>query len=271
MARRMRLSAHHWQTNGGLAIEQYLASGAVALLDAAWLCAEAASGSEQPLRHRQEMPADAFVSLEDIKAASGSAPFLPIIVVSSPWLHPCHPDPLGQQLQVLASALRQFIAHGVDRWGVCWSFCSIMQADANGKFDCSADETLHQEGLLGLGALLAHRAVTVFMLTAAPDGYPLRYNLPKSFPGWSKYQARGWSWAESAIASLTKRSELVLVSKQGLKPWTSHVLYSSPPCLPHPSVLNSPTFDPLCGKDLGKLTDSKLNCLAGRHGLLQEW
>lgn len=233
--RKLQLSAvqrSRWQANGGRDIEGFLATGAVALVDAAFLCAEADKNAV--LRHRQALPDEAFLSLDEVIAAVQAAPFLPIIVISAPWLHPAHPDPLGENLQRLATALRHYTANGVDRWGVCWYFSSLhMHPDeANGELRNVAEEALYQEGLNGIGMLLAHRATTVFQLTTNPDGYPLRYSLPASFPGWSKYHALGWPWTECVLAGLTKDSQFLL--------------------------------------DLGRLTASRLNSLSGRHGLVRE-
>jgi hypothetical protein len=69
-----------WHEYRGYEIEPPLRSGAIALLDAAWLVRLADSGGL--LTRRQEMPREAFMSLDELKATGQSADGLRIIAVS---------------------------------------------------------------------------------------------------------------------------------------------------------------------------------------------
>ena len=77
-----------WRELRGRELEAALKSGAIALLDAGWLVACAERGER--IRRRQDLPPEAFISLEELKAACGAWE-LPIICLSYAWLHPDHP------------------------------------------------------------------------------------------------------------------------------------------------------------------------------------
>ena len=55
-----------WDYLGGAEVEPLLRSGAVALLDAKWLVDRAAKGLR--IERRQDLPPEAFISLDDLKA-----------------------------------------------------------------------------------------------------------------------------------------------------------------------------------------------------------
>ena len=79
-----------WRYNGGEELEPLLASGAIALLDAGWLIRRASSG--EGIKRRQDLEPEAFLSLDDLKAAGSVREGLPIILVSCalPGLLPLH-------------------------------------------------------------------------------------------------------------------------------------------------------------------------------------
>ena len=78
-----------WRKLRGHELEAALKSGAIALLDGRWLVACAERGER--IRRRQELPPEAFISLEELKAACRDWLGLPIICLSYAWLHPDHP------------------------------------------------------------------------------------------------------------------------------------------------------------------------------------
>lgn len=80
------------------------------------------AGAQQPgiLIPRQQMPPEAFLSIHELKAAGCPHNGLPLLIVSSPWLAPWHPDPTGFFLQQLASFLSAFIDGSGQRYGVFW-------------------------------------------------------------------------------------------------------------------------------------------------------
>ena len=223
---RKPLPHQRWQANGGIEVDKILLSGAIKLVDAAWLCEEA--NCENLLRHRQALPPEAFISVDELRQST-FAHYLPILVISAPWLHPGHPDPLGFNLTLLAAALKHYTRGANSRWGVAWDFCSVHQPDEN--MHSERDEALYRAGLRGMGVLLAHPATTNLELTAYPSGYPFSYSVPSTFPAWHAYGTRGWTWAYQRLACLSKRSDLIL--------------------------------------DLGKTTPEALLGLAGRHALIR--
>ena len=79
----------NWRKLRGHELEPALESGAIALLDAGWLVASKERG--ETIRRRQDLPPEAFIPLEELKAAAATLGVLPIICLSYAWLHPDHP------------------------------------------------------------------------------------------------------------------------------------------------------------------------------------
>jgi hypothetical protein len=115
-----------WEAYGAGELEAVLASGAVALLDAQWLIGLADSGGV--LAPRQALPAEAFLSLSEVQAATrvGWPDCLPIVCVSHCWLSPDHPDPRRDNLKRLAEALKALVRRR-GRHAVLYDFCSLHQ------------------------------------------------------------------------------------------------------------------------------------------------
>ena len=67
----------------------------------------------------QALPPEAFISVDELRQST-FAHYLPILVISAPWLHPGHPDPLGFNLTLLAAALKHYTRGANSRWGVAW-------------------------------------------------------------------------------------------------------------------------------------------------------
>ena len=109
-----------WEIYGGPSLESLLKNGSIALLDAQWLVEEAARGGV--LRRRQELPDEAFLCCEEVKAFGVVDEGLPIAAISYPWLTPQHPDPHGSQLKLLAAVLEAFLAGDgrPQRWALFW-------------------------------------------------------------------------------------------------------------------------------------------------------
>ena len=82
-ARVTTLQRSRWLAAGGRELESVLTSGAVAVVDAAYLIGASARDGEV-LRHRQALPPEAFLSLEQMIAMTPLSQdcFLPLIVVS---------------------------------------------------------------------------------------------------------------------------------------------------------------------------------------------
>jgi len=210
-----------WKELGGKMVEALLCSGAVAVLDAAWLVALAEKGGV--LRRRQDTPDEAFLCASEVKAAGCPLDSLPIIIVSAPWLTPRAPDPRGHSLRTVARALKILIEDGkrrgrkkAQRWGVVWDYASLHQqtniASAGEPiWERSAEEEeLFTRGLAAYGALYMHQHITCLLVTKLPPGYPLGYNVEGDHAA-SEYWERGWCHAELSWSILIKRhTDLVL-------------------------------------------------------------
>ena len=62
------------------------------------------------LRRRQELPEEAFITVDELKALYGEGNrdgVLPIVGISFCWDTPPHPDPRGKQLATVAAALER--------------------------------------------------------------------------------------------------------------------------------------------------------------------
>ena len=104
-----------WRANDGavlesvLAVDSYLGSAPIRLLDARFLIRLAKMGGV--LMRRQDVPEAAFLSLDWVKLMSHG--YLPndlrILCISYPWLQAHHPDGHGHHLQQLARVLEHFV------------------------------------------------------------------------------------------------------------------------------------------------------------------
>lgn len=103
------------------------------LIDARFLVSLAQKGGR--IERRQDLPPEAFLSFEQVKALPGSFGYktLRVVCVSYPWLQPDHPDPKSFQLRILAHALSLFVEYevfGKATLAVFLDFCSLHQPDA---------------------------------------------------------------------------------------------------------------------------------------------
>lgn len=82
-----------WQSYGGIDTEVALRGDAIGVLDAQWLVTHADRGEVLPCR--QAIPYSAYLALEQLQAScrvDDATHGLPLIIVSTPWLHPDHAD-----------------------------------------------------------------------------------------------------------------------------------------------------------------------------------
>ena len=194
---------------GGARFEPIIRKGALRLLDAQWLIEYAEAGGI--LSCRQDLPDEAFVTLDALQAACTPVSFLPIIAISYPWLTPSHPDPQGEHLQLVARVLATLFrgtsrlqqrARRAGRWGVFWDFGSLHQ-HREGVPRTPEETALFQEGLSTLGTIYSHPWTWVFRLTALPPGFPDKYELSAG-ANVATYNERGWTFVESCWAQLSK-------------------------------------------------------------------
>jgi len=215
------VSGDRWTALGGTDLEKPLRDESVKLVNAGYLVELAESDAELPLvlGRRQELPPEAFVTLSELKNA-GSATlktewndldeeWLPIIVVSWPWLSPKHPDPSGENVRLIASTLQAFIrnsqeANRPSAYGVLLDYTAIPQGERT-----SREDQLFESGLSSLGLFYSHPSTIVFKVTSLPLSYPSGYGVPEGAHT-SQYGTRGWCYAEAAVSGLVKSANKVL-------------------------------------------------------------
>lgn len=194
-----------WEEFGGDRLEPLLRSGAVTLVDAAWIAEQSSRGGR--ILPRQEMPPTAFIGLNELKAVGCPHGGLPVVVVSCPYLTPGHPDPTGHWLAQIAAVLKVLCASG-QRYGVFWDFMCVYHGIAclQERAKRSEEEgALYTQAVNNMWLLYSHDGTTVLQLTRQPDNYPAAWQqqLPAS-ANTAPYKGRGWCWLESAWAGLTK-------------------------------------------------------------------
>jgi hypothetical protein len=175
-----------------------------------------------------------YISVDDLRRTScpedpmgrAKCPCIPIIAISLPWLHPEHPDPLGDNLKLIGEVLAFFVERAASaaaavvgegrtqRWGVLWDFASLFQHLPSERRRDAREERLFQEGLQSLADFYSHPYTRVFRLTRFPEGYPASYEqrgygLPTRANA-SEYMERGWCFTETCWASMIKPSWLCL-------------------------------------------------------------
>ena len=109
-----------WRDFGGDELEQSLtvlpecAEAPIRLIDARYLVEQGKKGRR--LLRRQDLPAGAFLSLDQIKTlgwfkSTALSRSLRIVTVSHPWLQPDHPDPKEVNLQLLAKVMKLMLEY----------------------------------------------------------------------------------------------------------------------------------------------------------------
>jgi len=196
-----------WQSMQGGELEEPLLNGAWALIDAHWLIAHATKPGARFLP-RQQLPPEAFMTLPELKTIGFPRQAIALIVVSYPWLTPEHPDPQGHSLRLLSKVLASYVdqpscgtsAHastkwscGEQRWAVFIDFLSMHQKQQQ-KRRIPSEDQLFKFGLSKVNWLYSHQYTRVFRLT----------KVPPEFPDARPYSDRGWCFAETAWARLTK-------------------------------------------------------------------
>ena len=76
-----------WESCLGPSLEPPLRSGAIALMDAAYVVKMAKEG--RGIMPRQLLPPEAFISLEELKAENKVDAGLRVLCISYPWLQVC--------------------------------------------------------------------------------------------------------------------------------------------------------------------------------------
>ena len=205
-----------WRQHGGhdleaslCAVSDFGGDNPVRLVDARFLVGAADRG--ETLRRRQDLPHDAFISLERLKSFDGFHPGLRIIVISHPWLQPDHPDPHGSNLRLLARPLRALLASSGAHttFAVFLDFVSLHQKDGAG-IRTASEQALFARALDSLATWYSHPATFLFKITSLPDGYPSGFSFPAGVqPNQADYYGRGWCFTESSVGNLVKPFTMV--------------------------------------------------------------
>jgi len=201
-------------------IWQALGTGRVRLVRSSWLVTWSKAGNALP--RRQELPEEAFISVQELQQMVGSGNLdgvLPIIAISFCWLTPAQPDPEGKQLATVAATLEQeqpkYAKTGFSDMGVFWDWLSIYQMDpqlwrpfitgpakkeeaeqspeervqTRAYRDSRTEEeqsdfrwALHQT----MDLWYAHQGTVVYMLTKLPEGATRKVGYHDS--GWTTYE-----------------------------------------------------------------------------------
>jgi len=170
------------------------------LVDAGWLAALADHRGTLP--RCQEVPTDVVVSLEEMERCTfGFDELLPVLVISSPWLNPDHPDEHGVLLRSISFVLRAFAKRAAEeggRCGVFWDYCSVPQRSLHAPTD---DKTFEEQktfarSLSGMGSWYGHPLTSVLLVNIPP---------PKGrHTNLQPYELRGWCDMEARASSLVK-------------------------------------------------------------------
>jgi hypothetical protein len=192
-------------------LEKFGANGSVGLLSAKWLIARSQEKGFV-LPRRQECPPEAFISAADLQQMYEDAPRddsgprppgrrnfsnrLPVVSISHYWRTPEHPDPNGETLRLICTALSERMKVWEDctytDMGVFLDFCSLYQKPFGGD----SEEAQFKLGLKHVNIWYAHALVTVFLCTETPP----------DFKG-PQYHSRGWCKFEYLLAWMAKLSD----------------------------------------------------------------
>ena len=199
------------ELEAALTVVEELGGSPVNLIDALYLIKLAEEGGK--LCRRQDLPEEAFVTLQELKSmVQGPGMSLRVLVVSYPWLQPDHPDPRGETLRLLARVLKAYVEEAKDDWGggtcgVFLDFCSLMQKGPNGEERSPPEAKLFGLALNNLSDWYSHENTIVLKLTKMPEGYPMGFTFVEgTSPNTADYYGRGWCFKESSVANLVKNS-----------------------------------------------------------------
>ena len=176
---------------------------ATQVLRASWLKVQ--HGGRLPKRG-DPLPPEATITVAELRqiaqASSCKHGALPVITLSHYWRTKEHPDPDGETLKLVISALAQrwkeFEDKRVTDLGVIIDWCALWQAPRT-----PAQSIVFAVGLKGINLWYAHQGTTVWLVTAGADRV-------KGLSYWDK----GWTSFEFALAMLIKPA-----NTSGFKDW----------------------------------------------------
>ena len=193
-----------------------LETGHVRLVKATYLIM--LSDANGILPRRQDLPPEAFISVEELKRLFGSGnrdAVLPIIAISFCWDTAAHPDPHGKQLATVAAVLKREMtkyAKFFAEMGVFWDWASLSQKDPSlwtpackkatsltpaeeeerQRYEASRNPEENEGFRYALHETMdlwyAHQGTVVYMLTELPEGTTREVGYADS--GWTTYERR---------------------------------------------------------------------------------
>ena len=156
------------------------------------------------------LPPGATISVAELRAIAKASKCkygaLPVIALSHFWRTKQHPDPDGETLELVITALEEhwdkFERCGVTDVGLLIDWCALWQAPRTAE-----QEAVFKVGLKGINLWYAHQGTTVWLVTAGADRV-------KGLTYWDK----GWTSFEFALSMLIKPA-----NSSSLKDWAQVV------------------------------------------------
>lgn len=166
---------------------------ATTILRASWFKKQ--RGGRLPKRG-EALPPEAIITVDELRAIAKASECeygaLPVISLSHFWRTKEHPDPDGETMELVITALEQrwkeFEARGVTDLGIIIDWSALWQAPRTPE-----QSIVFGVGLKGINLWYAHQGTTVWFVTAGADRV-------KGLTYWEK----GWTSFEFALAMLIK-------------------------------------------------------------------
>lgn len=208
-----------WKTYAGNALEAVLevdkdlGESPVRLVDARFIMFLERSGGK--LERRQDLPEEAFISLQKLKCLPACQVFehtcLPIASISHTWHQPDHPDPKGFNLRILARFIEALyetnsIQHG-GTLALFMDFLSLFQKGPAMEARSQTEQILFNKALYSGLQWYAHPSLFTLKLSQMPEGYPDGFKFPADTTiNIASYFDRGWCFAESSVSNLVRHN-----------------------------------------------------------------
>ena len=185
---------------------------ATLILRASWVKTQ--RGGRLPKRG-DPLPPEATITVTELrdiaKASTCTFGALPVIALSHFWRTKEHPDPDGETMELVVSALEEqwkdFQAKRVTDLGIVIDWCALWQAPRT-----SEQAIVFGTGLKGINQWYAHQGTTVWLVTAGADRV-------KGLTYWDK----GWCSFEFQLSMLIKPA-----NTSGMKDWAQVVDLGKP-------------------------------------------
>mmetsp|Transcript_131052 Transcript_131052/g.238377 ORF Transcript_131052/g.238377 Transcript_131052/m.238377 type:complete len:411 (+) Transcript_131052:91-1323(+) len=175
----------------------------------------------QPLVRRQELPAEAIWSVDELvdRADRGDVIY---VSVSYCWLTRDHPDPCGKQLGLLGRVVAQFLEHHpLGDLAIFLDWCSLYQHPRT-----PAEETSFNRALSNAQLWYVHQVTHVWLLTSLLPGTEMNNNSnlkgsigdaaciiddkPLVAAPVRPFSSRGWTFFEQALSRMITPGTRVL-------------------------------------------------------------